>query len=51
MGVDTALDKVAAALAGSYRATYVTPETGKPGKLDVQVARPGVKVQVGGDTR
>jgi VWA domain-containing protein len=51
MGVDTALDKVAAALAGSYRATYSTPEGGKPDKLDVQVARPGVKVQVGGDTR
>jgi VWA domain-containing protein len=51
MGVDTALDKVAAALAGSYRATYATPESGKVDKLDVQVARPGVKVQVGGDTR
>lgn len=51
MGVETALDKVAAALAGSYRATYATPETGKADKLDVQVARPGVKVQVGGDTR
>jgi hypothetical protein len=50
MGVDTALDKVAAALAGSWRATYATPETGKPEKLEVQVARPGVKAQVG-DTR
>jgi hypothetical protein len=51
MGVDTALDKVAAALAGSYRATYATPDSGKADKLEVQVARPGVKVQVGGDTR
>jgi hypothetical protein len=51
MGVETALDKVAAALAGSYRATYLTPETGKVDKLDVQVARPGVKVQAGGDSR
>jgi hypothetical protein len=51
MGVDTALEKVTAALLGSYRATYLTPETGKPDKLDVQVARPGVKVQVGGDPR
>ena len=51
MGVDTALDKVAAALAGSWRATYATTETGKVKKLEVQVARPGVKVQAGGDTR
>jgi VWFA-related protein len=51
MGVGSALDKVAAALAGSYRATYRTPEARKAEKLEVQVARPGVKVQVGGDTR
>jgi von Willebrand factor type A domain len=51
MGVETALDKVAAALAGSHRATYATPETGKRDKLEVQVARPGVKVHVAGDAR
>jgi hypothetical protein len=50
MGVGNGLDKAAAALRGSYRATYVTPETRKPGKLEVQVARPGVKMHVG-DTR
>ncbi|HET8645965.1 MAG TPA: VWA domain-containing protein, partial [Vicinamibacteria bacterium] len=47
MAVGTSLGKVAAALSGSYRATYITPESGKPGKIEVQVARPGVKVQVG----
>jgi hypothetical protein len=50
MGVGAALDKAIAALRGSYRATYVTPDTRKPGKLEVQVARPGVKMHVG-DTR
>jgi hypothetical protein len=47
MGVGTALDKVLAALRGSYRATYTTPEARKPDKLEVQVARPGAKVHVG----
>jgi VWA domain-containing protein len=47
MGVKTALDKAVAALRGSYRATYATPEARKAGKLEVQVARPGAKVHVG----
>ncbi len=51
MGVGTALGKVAAALAGSYRATYRTPDGRKPEKIEVQVARPGVRVQSGGETR
>jgi VWFA-related protein len=51
MGVDTALDKVAAALAGGYRATYVAPEPRQAKKVEVQVARPGVKAHVAGDPR
>lgn len=51
MGVDTALAKVAAALAGGYRATYTTPDTKKPEKIEIQVARPGVKVQLSGEKR
>jgi hypothetical protein len=50
MGLDKALDKAVAALRGSYRATYDTPDARRPGKVEVQVARPGVKVHVG-DTR
>lgn len=47
MGLGGALDKAVAALRGSYRATYDTPDTRKPDKVEVQVARPGVKVHVG----
>jgi VWFA-related protein len=47
MGVDTALAKVASALSGRYRVTYAAEgEKGK--KVEVQIARPGVKARVGG---
>jgi VWFA-related protein len=47
MGVDSALDKVRAALSGRYRVTYATEgERGK--RVEVQLARPGVKAVVGG---
>jgi len=47
MGVDKALDKVAAALAGQYRITYGTLPDLKDRKVEVKVARPGVKVTLG----
>lgn len=48
MGVGRALQKIAAALQAQYRLTYVSDdgETASP-KIEVQVARPGVKVRVG----
>ena len=48
MGLGTSLRKVAAALSG-YRATYALDDAGrKAGKLEVQIARPGVKARVVG---
>jgi VWFA-related protein len=46
MGVDTALDKVAAALGGRYRVTYAS-EGDTPKRVEVQLARPGVKAVLG----
>jgi VWFA-related protein len=48
MGVDRALDKMAAALGGQYRLTYATLPDLKDRKIEVKVARPGVKVSLGG---
>jgi hypothetical protein len=48
MGVGRALDKVAAALGGQYRVTYGTLPDIKERKIEVKVARPGVKVSLGG---
>ena len=48
MGVPQALDKVAAALAGQYRITYGTLPDLKDRKVEVKVARPGVKVTLAG---
>jgi hypothetical protein len=52
MGLGGSLRKVAAALSG-YRATYALDDAGrKAGKVEVQIARPGVKARVvGGETR
>ena len=51
MGVGKSLEKVAATLAGQYRITYGTlPDIGKR-KIEVKVARPGVKVSLGGSPR
>ena len=47
MGVDDALDKIAADLAGRYRVSYATLSESRTGKVEVKVARPGVKVRVG----
>lgn len=48
MGLGTALRKVTAALSG-YRATYALDGAGgKAGKVEVQIARPGVKARVVG---
>ena len=47
MGVQRSLEKVAAALGGQYRITYATLPDLKDRKLEVKVARPGVKVVVG----
>jgi VWFA-related protein len=46
MGVDDALDKIAADLAGRYRVSYATLSGSKADKVEVTVARPGVKVRV-----
>ena len=47
MGVDHALDKVAALLGGQYRITYGTLPDLKDRKIEVKIARPGVKVALG----
>ena len=43
MGAKGALDKMVPELSARYRLTYVS--SGKDDKLEVQVARPGVKVR------
>jgi VWFA-related protein len=48
MGVDRSLEKIAASLGGQYRITYSTLPDLKDRKLEVKVARPGVKVLLGG---
>lgn len=48
MGVGRSLEKIAAALGGQYRITYSTLPDLKDRKIDVKVARPGVKVSIGG---
>jgi len=51
MGVGKSLQKVSAALSGQYRITYGTlPDIGDR-KVEVKVARPGVKVSLGGPPR
>lgn len=47
MGVEQALQKVAAELRGQYRLTYAGLPDVKERKLEVKVARPGVKARVG----
>ena len=48
MGVDRALEKIAGALGSQYRITYGTLPDLKDRKVEVKVARPGVKVSLGG---
>jgi VWFA-related protein len=51
MGVGKSLEKIAATLSGQYRITYGTlPDIGKR-EIEVKVARPGVKVSLGGPPR
>jgi VWFA-related protein len=51
MGLGKPLEKVSAALSGQYRITYATlPDVGDR-KVEVKVARPGVKVTLGGPPR
>jgi VWFA-related protein len=51
MGLGKSLEKVSAALSGQYRITYGTlPDIGDR-KVEVKVARPGVKVSLGGPPR
>jgi VWFA-related protein len=47
MGVPRALEKVAQALNATYRLSYTTVPDLKERKLEVKVARPGVKVRTG----
>ncbi len=47
LAVDNALKKVSAFLRGQYRLSYVTLPGLKSRKLEVKVARPGVKVRLG----
>ena len=51
MGVEKALHRLAAHLAGQYRATFVSAAQGRDAKLEVAVALPGVKVRVGERSR
>jgi VWFA-related protein len=48
MGVRKALASIAAAVAAPYRLTYRVPAGQKDDKLELTVARPGVKARVGG---
>ena len=48
MGLDRLLDRIAAALGSQYRLTYGTLPDLKDRKVEVKVARPGVKVWLGG---
>ena len=47
MGVPRALEKVAQALKATYRLSYTTVPDLKERKIEVKVARPGVKVRTG----
>src|SRR5262249_1991650 len=47
MGVDSALQKVAADLGSQYRVSFASLPEAKTGKIEVKVARPGLKVRVG----
>jgi VWFA-related protein len=51
MGVGRSLEKIAAALGGQYRITYATLPDLKERKIEVKVARPGIKVSLGGTPR
>jgi VWFA-related protein len=48
MGVGRSLEKIAATLGGQYRITYATLPDLKQRKIEVKVARPGIKVSLGG---
>ena len=47
LGVESGMKKLSAFLRGSYRLSYATLPGLKNRKLEVKVARPGVKVKVG----
>jgi hypothetical protein len=47
LAIDNGLKKITAALRGQYRLSYVTLPGLKNRKLEVKVARPGVKVRLG----
>jgi VWFA-related protein len=51
MGVGKSLEKVSATLSGQYRITYNTLPDIADRKVEVKVARPGVKVSLGGSSR
>lgn len=51
MGVGKSLEKVAAVLSGQYRITYGTLPDIADRKVEVKVARPGVKVTLGGSPK
>ena len=46
MGVATGLQKIAGDLNGRYRLSYATVPEAKERKLEVKVARPGVKIRI-----
>lgn len=47
LGIETALDKIAADLKGRFRVSYATIPEIKERKIQVSVARPGVKIRAG----
>jgi hypothetical protein len=47
MAVGRSLDKIAGALGSQYRITYGTLPDLKDRKIEVKVARPGLKVSLG----
>ncbi len=51
MGLDAALRRLNAQLRAQYRLSYATLPELKNRKIEVKVARPGVKVRVGPEPR
>jgi hypothetical protein len=47
LGIDSGMKKLTAFLRGGYRLSYATLPGLKSRKLEVKVARPGVKVKIG----
>jgi VWFA-related protein len=47
MGMDNALQKIASEISSQYRVSFASLPEAKVGKIEVKIARPGVRVRVG----